>query len=338
MTIRLKPLFQQVIVITGASSGIGLVTARAAAGRGAAVVLVARQRSAIDEAAEDIRRCGGRAASFAADVADAEAVRGAARQALERFGALDTWVNNAGVSSYGRLDQTPPEEHRRIFETNYWGVVNGSMTALEHLRENGGAIINIGSVLSDLALPLQAPYVASKHAVQGFTNALRQEVQDAALAISITLIKPGTIDTPLSEHAASHLSAEPRNPPPVYAPDIVADAILYAAEHPSRELVVGGGGRFLIGMYRLAPGLSDRLMSRVARWYQHSQEAPISDQHRGPFEPSGNLRVRSHIDYRVRETSLYTWAITHPVAAVSAAAAAGGVGLLLWARARRSNG
>ncbi len=337
MAIRLKPLSQQVIVITGASSGIGLVTARAAAGRGAAVVLVARQGSAIDEAAQDIRRCGGRAASFAADVADAEAVRGAARKAVEAFGALDTWVNNAGVSSYGRLDQTPPEEHRRIFETNYWGVVNGSMTALEHLRENGGAIINIGSVLSDLAFPLQVPYVASKHAVQGFTNALRQEIRNASLPVSITLIKPGTIDTPLSEHAASHLSAEPRNPPPVYAPDIAADAILYAAEHPSRELVVGGGGRILIGMYRLAPGLSDRLMSRVAR-YQHSREAPIRAQHRGPFEPSGNLHVRSHIDYRVRETSLYTWAITHPVAAVSAAAAAGGLGLLLWARARRSNG
>lgn len=336
MAVRLKPISEQVILITGASSGIGLVTARAAAGRGAAVVLVARQRSAIDEAAEDIRRCGGRAASFAADVADAEAVRRAARQALETFGALDTWVNNAGVSSYGRLDQMSPEEHRRIFETNYCGVVNGSMTALEHLRETGGAIINIGSVLSDLAFPLQAPYVASKHAVQGFTNALRQEVQDAALPISITLIKPGTIDTPLSEHAASHLSAEPRNPPPVYAPDIVANAILYAAEHPSRELVVGGGGRLLIGMYRLAPGLSDRLMSRVARWYQHSREAPVHASHRGPFEPSGDLHVRSQIDYRVRETSLYTWAITHPVAAVWAAAAVGGLGLLLWARARRS--
>lgn len=177
MNVELKPLDQQVLVTTGASSGIGLATALIAADRGAKLVLVARSDETLDEIRQGIEQSGGQVAVVTADVADRQALEDAARIAVERFGRIDTWVNNAGVSVYGRLDEVGDADNRRLFDTNFWGTVNGSLVALPHLRRQGGALINVGSEVSDAVIPLQGMYSASKHAVKGFTDALRVEVQ-----------------------------------------------------------------------------------------------------------------------------------------------------------------
>ncbi|HEX2219445.1 MAG TPA: SDR family NAD(P)-dependent oxidoreductase, partial [Gemmatimonadales bacterium] len=164
---KLKPIGEQVIVITGASSGIGLATAKLAAERGGRVVLVSRDEEDLAAAAGEIRASGGWATYQVADVADYRAMQRVARQVVVELGRIDTWVNNAGVTVYGLIEEVPIEDARRLFETNYWGVVNGSLAALPHLRTDGGALINVGSVLSDTGYPLQGHYTASKHAVKG---------------------------------------------------------------------------------------------------------------------------------------------------------------------------
>ncbi|MGI9040687.1 MAG: SDR family NAD(P)-dependent oxidoreductase, partial [Gemmatimonadales bacterium] len=167
MKVRLKKLGQQVVVITGASSGIGLATARMAAQRGARVVLSSRDDEDLQSAVADIRAKGGQAVCHVADVADIEQMQALAEAAHRDFGGFDTWINNAGVSMYGRIDEVKLNDARRLFETNYWGVVHGTLAALPHLQVHGGALINVGSVLSDTAYPLQGHYSASKHAVKG---------------------------------------------------------------------------------------------------------------------------------------------------------------------------
>ncbi|HEX2462855.1 MAG TPA: SDR family oxidoreductase, partial [Vicinamibacterales bacterium] len=215
----LKPISEQVVVITGASSGIGLVTARGAARAGARVVLAARNEADLRHAVDAIRREGGRASYVVADVANVEQVNGVAAAAVAEFGRIDTWVNNAAVSLYGRLVEMPLEEMRRQFDVNYWGQVHGCRAALPYLRSEGGAIINVGSALSDRAIPLQGNYCAAKHALKAFTDALRMELEEAAIPISVTLVKPASIDTPFFEKARTHLGVEPQPVPPVYAPE-----------------------------------------------------------------------------------------------------------------------
>ena len=190
MKLRLKPLSDQVIVITGASSGIGLATAEMAADAGARVILSSRNEEDLLDAVNRIRQNGGRAFHIVADVADPEAVEAIAALAIEQFGALDTWVNNAGVGMYGKLTETPLRDKRRLFDVDFWGVVHGCRTAVRHLRAGGGAIINVGSVASDRAAPLVGIYSAAKHAVKGYTDALRMELEHDGLPISVSLVKP----------------------------------------------------------------------------------------------------------------------------------------------------
>src|ERR1044071_8077770 len=194
MTIKLKKLSDQVIVITGASSGIGLVTARMAAKRGARLVLNARNEEALRLVSDEINAAGGKVIYVVGDVGRFDDVQKIADEAIRRFGGFDTWVNNAGVSIYGRMLEQSIEDQRRLFETNYWGMVHGSLVACTHLRNKGGALINVGSVLSDVALPLQGTYCATQHAVKGYTDALRLELEEEGAPISVTLIKPSTID------------------------------------------------------------------------------------------------------------------------------------------------
>ena len=243
MKYRLKPVSDQVIFITGASSGIGLATAMAAAAMGAKVVLVARSEEGLQDGVDRIRSAGGQAIWAVADVAKPDELRSAAEKGIETFGRIDTWVNNAGVSEYGRLADMSLEDDKKLFETNFWGVVNGSRLAVE-LMPAGGALVNLGSEVSHVPIPIQGMYSASKHAVLGFTDALRMELADANLPISVTLIKPSAINTPYPQHASNRLPAgqSPTLPPPVYAPELVADQILYAASTPVRELFVAAAG------------------------------------------------------------------------------------------------
>ena len=261
MKITLKPLDQQVMLITGASSGIGLVTAKAAAARGARVMLVARNRDALVEAVREIELAGGAAAFGVADVGDADQVRAAADEAVARFGRIDTWVNNAGVAIYAQLGDTPLDEHERLFRTNYFGVVNGCQAAIPLLK-GGGALITVGSITSDLPTPILSAYAASKHAAKAYVEALRMELHADGLPIAVTLIKPSGIDTPIGQHAANHgdgkgMQGEALVPPPVYAPELVADAILYAAEHVRRDITVGGVGRLQVLVGQHFPWLID---------------------------------------------------------------------------------
>ena len=339
MNVRLKSIRDQVIVITGASSGIGLVTARMAAKRGARVVLTARNRESLRQLAEEIKEnesYRGMATFVAGDVSDEAAVRRVADQAIRQFGRIDTWVNCAGVSIYGPLIDVSLEDQRRLFETNFWGVVNGSRIAVEHLRKEGGALINIGSTLSDRAIPLQGIYCASKHAVKAYTDSLRMEVEHDGLPIAVTLIKPGTIDTPYTEHAKNYLENEMMHPPPVYAPEIVAETILYCAEHPVRDVFAGGGGKMLSVLGRLAPRLTDKVMERMLFTVQQGDRPKRRDAN-SLYGPTNGLKERGGISSYVSESSVYTQASLHPLIA-GAFVALAGLTLVSFYRGASSNG
>src|SRR3954463_2760709 len=274
MSVKLKPLDQQVIVITGASSGIGLATAETAARKGAKVVLAARSGETLDEIARRINSEGGEALSVPCDVSDRAQVDQLAQKAVAHFGRIDTWVNDAGIAIYGRLDEVSEEDSRKLFETNFWGVVNGSLAALPHLKRGGGALINLGSEVSEAAIPLLGMYTASKHAVKGFTDTLRVEIEDIDKApVSITLIQPTAVDTPFPQHARNYQDKEAKLPTPQIDPQQVADAILEAAVTPTRSKKVGAMAVVNTTMAKLLPGLGDKMAAQqVDR--QHYDEPP----------------------------------------------------------------
>ena len=332
MRVPLKKLSEQVIVITGASSGIGLVTARAAARRGARVVLASRDERDLREAVDAITAAGGRATYVVADVASFDDVARVAERAVEAFGGIDTWVNNAGVSIYGRITDVPLADARRLFETNYWGVVHGSLAALPHLRR-GGALVNVGSVLSDTTMPLQGHYAASKHAVKGFTDALRIELEEEGAPVSVTLVKPAAIDTPYPEHAGNHLGVAPKHQAPVYAPDLVADAILDAAEHARRDVKVGGSAKVYTALETFAPSLLDRV-KRATSFSGQRTDRPARGDNALYSPPAAAGRERGRYPGRVRTTSTFTAATRRPMTTVLGAAAVGLGIALAAARAR----
>ncbi|HEY8574375.1 SDR family oxidoreductase [Phenylobacterium sp.] len=309
MRLKLKPLAEQVIVITGASSGIGLATAKKAAQAGAAVVLVARSETALKLASDEINAQGGRAHYVVADVGNPEDVAKVGRAALARFGGFDTWVNDAGVGVYGDAAEIPIEDHERVFRTNYFGVVNGSIEALKHLRARGGAIINVGSILSDIAAPLMSAYSASKHAVKGFTDSLRIELLREGAPVSVSLIKPSSIATPFPEHARNFMDKPARVPPPVYAPEVVADAILHAAVHPVRQITVGAGGRQMVLTGAAAPRFADRFFGAVIPALSTRKgRKPRTD---SLYEPGVDGEVHSAHVGSGRRFSVYTEAQKH---------------------------
>jgi short-subunit dehydrogenase len=332
----LKPIYEQVIVITGATSGIGLATARKAADAGAALVLSARNTEALAELTVELRARGARVEAVVADIGDPAAAEAIALAAETVFGGFDTWVNNAGVSIYGKLEDIPLEDQRRLFETNYWGLVYGSLAAVKRLRaRRGGAIVNVGSVLSDQAIPIQGAYSATKHAVKGFTNALRMELLRDAPDVAVTLIKPSAIDTPYKLHARNYMPGPGTSPGPYYSADLVAGAILHAAEHPTREITVGGGGRALAVFGQLLPAIAEPLFAWTipALSRDSAKNHPDGDTD-ALYEPGRDLSERAPYPM-VRRYSLYTRAQLRPEAT---AAALGGLalGLLLMLKTREA--
>ncbi len=331
MPVSQKQVKDQVIVITGASSGIGLATAREAASRGARVVLNSRDPVDLAKAVQEIREDGGDAMMHIGDVADRSAMEGLADTTIAAYRRIDTWINNAGVSIYGEISEVRIEDARRLFDTNYWGVVNGSLVAVEHLATFGGTLINVGSVLSETGYPLQGHYAASKHAVKGFTDSLRIELEKKDLPIVVTLIQPAAIDTPYPEHARNYMSSDPKHQAPVYKPEIVADAILACAEKPHRNLKVGGAAKMFTTMEKLAPALADK--QKMSAFSAQASDRPpqAADALFGPV--SGDMAVRGNYPGRVRGRSFYTKAALHPMAALAGVAAIG-VGIAVALRGR----
>ncbi|MDB5297229.1 MAG: short-chain dehydrogenase, partial [Phycisphaerales bacterium] len=269
------------------------------------------------------------------DVGDPDDVRRLARTAVEEFGRIDTWVNNAGVGLFSRILDTDVADDRRLFETNFWGIVNGSRLGVAYLKvAGGGALINLGSEVSDVSVPIQGMYASSKHAVMGFTDALRDEVLEAKLPISVTLVKPAAINTPFARHAKNNTDQDATLPSPVYAVDLVADQILHAAVYGGRELYVGGGGRLMAFLGQHFPSATDWLMATVMPGQQladrpadHSNES--LHESRGFHQAEGDVNRDRH----VQQVSFYNIARRNPLAtAAIAAAGAVAVGVLLAGR------
>jgi NAD(P)-dependent dehydrogenase (short-subunit alcohol dehydrogenase family) len=281
--VKTRDLNDQTVVITGASSGIGRAAALEFGKAGANVVATARSGEDLDTLVGEITEAGGTAVAVPADVTDFAALQHVAATAEERFGRIDTWVNNAAVSVYGRIEEIEPEEFDRVMRVNFLGQVHGVKAGLPALRRaGGGVIIGVGSVESYRAVPAHAPYTASKFAVRALYDVLRMELAADGDDIAVTTILPGGISTPLFEHARTKLDTMPKPPPPVYTAEVVARAIVRAAVHPTREVPVGGAALGFILGQRFSPALTDALFS-IPRLGFGSQ---ISD---NPDDPRDNL-------------------------------------------------
>jgi short-subunit dehydrogenase len=337
MTVKLRKLRDQTIVVTGASSGIGLVTARMAAAAGARVMLTARNERALRSAVQEIRDGGGEAEFMAADVADAEAVERVAERAVRTFGGFDSWINNASASIYGRLTEVDLADKRRLMDVNFWGAVHGCRVAVPQLIERarggyGGAIVNVGSALSDRAIPLQGIYCATKHALKAYTESLRMELEEDGAPISVSLVKPASIDTPFYAHARNYMDVAPRPIPPVYAPEVVARAILRCTERPTRDVFAGAAAKAISSLGQHAPRTTDRVMERALFDGQRT-DRPASEQGPDNLWEAGVEGGDERLPYdgHVAESSAYTRATLQPRLATLVAA---GIGLALAAGLR----
>lgn len=307
MAVRLKPLGEQVIVVTGATSGNGLAVVEQAVRQGATVIAAARNAAALDALRLRLSADGARIVTCVADVSDPAAVEHIAQAAVAAFGGFDSWVNNAATGTYGTLEQVPVADHRRVFDVNYFGVLHGSLVAARYLRERGGgAIVNVGSILGDRAMLQQGPYCATKHAVQALTDTLRMELEREGAGISVTLIKPGAIDTPFPEHARNFMDQPPRLPPPLYTPEVVADAILFACANPSRTLYAGGGGLLSSLLSQAAPRLADLMMEAAGTRAQQKPDEPGDPARRDNlYDPRADaLRGSQHVHARGASVAL----------------------------------
>ena len=337
--INLKPINEQVVVVAGASSGIGRATALAFARRGAKVMVSARGEPGLQSLVDEIRQSGGQATSQAADVAVFDEVKALADTAAEVYGRIDTWVHCAAVAVYATFEQTTPDEFKRVIDVNLLGQAYGAMATLPHLRRTGGgALIHISSVEARRALPYHSAYAASKHGIEGFLDAMRMELQHEGAPISVTNIMPASINTPFFDKARTKLGVKPMGVPPIYQPDIVVDAILYAAEHPVRDIVVGGAGKIISTTQRLSPRLMDAMLSRTAFEGQRTEQPKGADAPNSLFEPiSGYDRVEGSFSDQALQHSTSNWLDKHPATRDFALGAALVGGAVLALRALQGN-
>jgi NAD(P)-dependent dehydrogenase (short-subunit alcohol dehydrogenase family) len=340
-TMQLKPINQQVVTIVGASSGIGRETALQFAARGAKLVVAARSQSGLDSLVQEIRSQGGQAVAVTADVTDFEQVKAIADKAVEEYGRLDTWVHAAATGVLARFDQTTPEEFKRVVDVNLNGQAYGAMAALPHLKREGrGALIHISSMEGRRGLPLQSPYSAAKHGVEGFLEALRVELKHEGLPISVTSIKPAVINTPYYNKVRTKLGVKPTGIPPYYQPSLVAEAILYVAEHPTRDFLVGDVSKVLDVLQRLSPELVDAILLLIAFQGQRTNEPKSEDAPDNVFEPiEGYNKIKGDFD-ELTIPSVTDWFDKNPPLkwGAIAATALGGVALAMLATQASNNG
>ncbi|MDH6465904.1 NAD(P)-dependent dehydrogenase (short-subunit alcohol dehydrogenase family) [Micromonospora sp. A200] len=278
-----RSLSDAVVVVTGASSGIGTATAYALARRGADIVLAARSEPALEDVARRCRELGGRALAVPTDVTDPVAVEELAARAAAEYGRIDGWVNNAAVSAVGLFDEIPVSEFRRVLEVNLLGAAYGIRAALPWLSlSGGGVVVNNASVLAEVAMPYQSAYNATKHGIRGLADTVRQELRVTGRGnISICTVLPATIDTPFFRHAGNHTGRELVPPPPVYPPEMVAETIVRLLRRPRREAYAGGAARLIGLQWRLAPALAERALG----WYAHRTQFGPS----GAADSTGNV-------------------------------------------------
>jgi NAD(P)-dependent dehydrogenase (short-subunit alcohol dehydrogenase family) len=311
--ITLKPLSQQVVVVMGASSGIGRATAARFAAEGAKVVVAARGEPGLRSLVEEIRAAGGEAVAEVADVTDPAQMQRVAQRAVTEYGRLDTWVHVSGVLLVAPFERTTPQEFARVIDVNLMGQVHGAMAALPHLKREGGALIHISSMGAKRGVALQSAYCASKHGIDGFLDTLRTEVRREKLPVSVTNVLPATINTPLFDQAWTKIGVKPVAPPPIYQPDVVVDAIVFAAENPVRDLIVGGAAKALILGQKLAPRLVDALMVRVGFEAHDTGQPKPADAPNNLFAPLDDYNTaRDGFDTVALSRSFYTSVQRHP--------------------------
>ena len=283
---QLKPINQQVVAVVGASSGIGRESALQFAKRGAKLIVSARSESKLASLVDDIRRFGGEATAVIADVSVFEQVKAIADRTVEVYGRLDTWVHVPAVGLFATFDNTTPEEFKRVIDVTLMGQVYGAMVALPHLKREGrGALIHISSMEGVRSLPYQSAYSAAKHGIEGFIEAMRLELQHANMPVSVTSVKPAVINTPFWNNGLTKLGVKPAGIPPYYDPRLVADAILYVAEHPTRDYFVGDSARVLAALQRLSPELADSLLLLIGFQGQRSNQPKSPEDRNNLYEP-----------------------------------------------------
>lgn len=302
-----------VVVVTGASAGVGRATSRAFARSGATVGLIARGEGRLRDAAREIEQLGGRALVLPLDVADPDAVDTAAGAIEDGFGPIDVWVNNAMVSVFAPVEQVTPDEYRRVTEVTYLGTVHGTMAALRRMQpRDHGVIVQVGSALAYQSIPLQAAYCAAKHAVKGFTESLRMELRHEGSGVRVTMVQLPAVNTPQFRWARSRLGRRPQPVPPIFQPEVAARAIVWSATHAPRELVVGSSSQLAILGQRVAPGFMERYLSSSA-WNAQQTTTPVGVGRDNLWRPSAEM-VAAHGDFddRARAASPHLWLATHP--------------------------
>jgi NAD(P)-dependent dehydrogenase (short-subunit alcohol dehydrogenase family) len=333
-----KPIREQVVVVCGASSGIGREAALEFARAGAKVVASSRSQEGLDSLVMQIQQAGGEAVPVVADVSDYGQVKAVANRAIEAFGRIDTWAHFAAAFLYAPFRETTPEEFKRIVDVNLLGSVYAAMAALPHLGRQGGALIEISSIEAEAGAPCQSAYAASKHGMRGFMDVLRMELKHERIPVSVTNIMPSGVNTPSFEHARSKPGEGPKPSLVVYRPGTVVRAVLQAAQYPAGELVIGGAGGLVLLLKRLAPRLADALIAwRTYRSQAKNAGATVPSYSDGEnrFQPGdpgrdGDFGGKSHL------SSAYGWLQLHPLLrrSLGGALVAGAAGALVWHGAR----
>lgn len=335
---RKKPLAEQVVVVTGASSGVGRAVARLAGGRGASVVCAGRNAEALDTAAAEVEDAGGRALAVPFDAGVQDECGALVEQAVDRFGRIDSFVRSHMLSVFAGFDQVRADELRQVMDVNFLGSVHCFCAALPHLKASGGTFVDVNSALAYRGLPLQAAYCASKAALRTYLEAARVELERESAGVDVCVVLPGAINTPHFDRVRQKLGLRPRPVPPVYEPEAFADVILHCCERPYRELPIGWGAQKALWAQKLSPRLVDLRLRRVAWDAQTTGEAKPLDAPDNLFETlPGDPGARGPFGAEARERTLWTMLRIHPRLATVVALL--GVGMpAAVARMAQSNG
>jgi NAD(P)-dependent dehydrogenase (short-subunit alcohol dehydrogenase family) len=320
----MTPAGSEVAVITGASAGVGRATARAFGARGARVGLIARSRDGLEAARREVEAAGGRAIVLVCDVADAAQVEAAAERVEAEFGPPDIWVNDAMVTLFGPVHAVTPAEFRRATEVSYLGTVYGTMAALKRMRpRNRGIIVQVGSALAYRSVPLQAAYCGAKSAIRGFTDSLRCELLREGSEVRLTMVQLSAFNTPQFDWARCYMDRAPQPIPPIFQPEVAAEAIFWAAHRRRREVWVGWPAVKAILGNRVMPGLLDRMLARSGYDGQLSEEPVAPDRADNLYKPvAGDHGARGRFSNRARSHSWHFWLTSHPAPALAAGATA----------------